>query len=163
VDGTRLDLDRFRFAFVSPQGVASPQGAASVPDWSGSLAFPEADLDMSAALAVKGRLEMHASDSRPLAAFISAKKPLKGWERNLITVEEIVGRTQFALAGQTLEIDDFSIAGGHIEVKARLKVNHQGAFGKVLARYKAVKAGVAFKGKDRDLHVLRPEHWYEQD
>lgn len=152
VDGTRLDLDRFAFA--------SRHEEAGARDWSGGLAFPEARLDMSQALAVEGRVELRASDTRPLVAFLSADKPLRGWEKRLLAVEEITGAGRFRLEGQTLTVDDFRVGGGRIEVRARARVADRGAFGKVLARYGALKVGIELKGEDRSLHVLRPERWF---
>jgi hypothetical protein len=153
VDGTRLDLERFNFA--------SRHAQAGVPDWSGSVAFPEASLDMSDALAVEGRVDLRASDTRPLVAFLSARKPLKGWEKKLLSVEEIRGGGRFRLAGRTLGVEGFEVKGGKIAVCVNARLTEKGAYGRVLAGYGAASVGIDLRGQERDLRVLRPEHWFE--
>jgi hypothetical protein len=154
VDGTRVDLDRFAFATADVK--------AGPADWSGGVSFPAARLDMSGALKLEGRVEMRASDTRPLVAFLSADKPLKGWKKRLLSVEEVRGGGRFHLGDGTVAVDDFRVAGGPIELRARARVTPDGAFGKVLARYGILKAGIELKGRDRSLHAFRPEHWFEQ-
>ena len=153
VDGTRLDLDRFNFASRHEQ--------AGVPDWSGHVAFPEARLDMSDALAVEGRVDLRASDTRPLVAFLSARKPLKGWEKKLLSIEEIRGGGRFRLAGRALGVEGIEVKGGKIEVRVNARLTEKGAFGKVLASYGAASVGIELRGQERELHVLRPERWFE--
>jgi hypothetical protein len=40
-------------------------------------------------------------------------------------------------------------------------VNEKGAFGKALASYGAPSAGIELRGKERAVHPIRPEHWFE--
>jgi len=69
---TRLDLDRLPLRLRLSQGVRVIRRGGA-PRLERQPRIPRADLDISAALAVKGRLERRASDSRPLAAFISPR------------------------------------------------------------------------------------------
>jgi len=108
-----------------------------------------------------GQREVMRSDTRPLAAFLSARKLLKGWEKNLLIVEEIKGGGEFRLAEGTLAVRGFRVAGGKIEIRANARVTEKGAFGKVLASYGAPSVGIELRGQERALHVLRPEHWFE--
>ena len=153
VDGTRLELERFAFA--------SRHQTAGEADWSGAVVFPQARLEMSDALAVAGRVTLRASDTRPLVAFLSADKPLQGWAKKLVSVAAIEGGGRFRLAGGTLALEGFAVKGGSIEIRARLRVNGQGAFGKALASYGVPSAGIELAGKERSVHLVRPEHWYE--
>lgn len=153
IDGTKLDLDHFAFT--------SRHDQVDAPDWSGGVTFPSAQLDMSQAVAVEGKVTMRASDTRPLVAFLSARKPLKGWEKNLLSIEEIKGGGEFRLAEGTLTVRGFRVAGGKIEIRANARVTDRGAFGKVLASYGAPSVGIELRGQERALHVLRPEHWFE--
>ena len=101
VDGMRISLDRFAFA--------SKHDEATAPDWSANIAFPKGHLVLGKAFAVRGRMELRASDSRPVAAFLSKDKPLKGWKKKLVTVGEIKGGSLFSLSGGTLAVDDFVV------------------------------------------------------
>ncbi|MBK9090109.1 MAG: hypothetical protein IPL90_14075 [Holophagales bacterium] len=154
VDGMKITLDRFTFA--------SQHEAATAPDWNASITFPKAHLEIGDAFAVRGTMKLHASDSRPVAAFLSKDKPLKGWKKKLVTVGKIEGGSRFSLAGGTLEVDDFSVGWEGTEVKARLRTTPQGPKGKALVRVGILKAGISLEGKERDLHLVGPTSWFEK-
>ena len=154
VDGMKISLDRFTFA--------SQHEAASAPDWNASITFPKAHLEIGNAFAVRGTMKLHATDSRPVVAFLSKNKPLKGWKKKLVTVGKIEGGCRFSLSGGTLEVDDFSVGWEGTEVKARLRTTPLGPKGKALVRVGILKAGISLEGKERDLHLLGPTSWFEK-
>ena len=86
---------------------------------------------------------------------------MKGWEEHLLTVEGIKGDGRLKLAGKKLDVSEFQVCGGKIEIRARVQVDSTGAFGKVLASYGVLKAGVELAGKERKLHLVGAEHWFE--
>ena len=154
VDGMRISLDRFAFA--------SKHDEATAPDWSASIAFPKGHLVLGKAFAVKGRMELRASDSRPVAAFLSKDEPLKGWKKKLVTVGEIKGGSRFSLSGGTLEVDDFLVGWDGTEIKARFRTTPEGVRGKALVHVGILKAGISLEGKERSLKVIGPTSWYEK-
>jgi hypothetical protein len=154
VDGTRLSLDRFAFD--------SRHDAATAPDWNASVAFPEGHIALAGGLATRGRLTLHASDSRPVAAFLSKDKPLSGWKKKLVTVGAIDGEGRFSLSRGRLEVQDFKVGWDGAEVRARFRTDERGAWGKALVRYGILKAGIGLEGKERHLRVLGPESWFEK-
>lgn len=154
VDGMTITLDRFTFA--------SQHEAATAPDWNASIAFPKAHLDIGDAFAVRGTMKLHASDSRPVVAFLSKNKPLKGWKKKLVTVGKIDGGSRFSLSGGMLEVDDFSVGWEGTEVKARFRTTPQGPKGKALVRVGILKAGISLEGKERDLRLVGPTSWFEK-
>jgi hypothetical protein len=154
VDGTRVTLDRFTFS--------SQHEAAGAPDWTASVVFPKAHLSLGEAFAVRGKMELRASDSRPVAAFLSRDKPLKGWKKKLVTVGEIRGEGLYSFSRGAVEVDDFSVGWEGTEIRARFLTGEKGAHGKALVRVGILKAGIELEGKERDLHLIRPTHWYEQ-
>jgi len=154
VDGMTITLDRFTFA--------SQHEAATAPDWNASIAFPKAHLEIGDAFAVRGTMKLHASDSRPVVAFLSKNKPLKGWKKKLVTVGKIDGGSRFSLSGGMLEVDDFSVGWEGTEVKARFRTTPQGPKGKALVRVGILKAGISLEGKERDLRLVGPASWFEK-
>jgi hypothetical protein len=153
-DGMRISLDRFTFATKHEE--------ATAPDWSAGVGFPKAHLQIGEAFAVRGRMEFHASDSRPVAAFLSKNKPLKGWKKKLVTVGEIKGGSLFSLSGGTLAVDEFVVAWQGTEIKARFRTTPEGASGKALIHVGILKAGVSLEGKERDLKLIGPTSWFEK-
>jgi hypothetical protein len=154
VDGTRLDLERFTFE--------SKNEGATAPDWSASFAFPKARLALGDGVAVGGELELRASDSRPVVAFLSKDEPLSGWKKKLVTVGEIKGGGRCSLSAGALEVESFSVGWGKTEVRAKFRTTPAGAVGKALVRVGILKAGIGLEGKARRVKVLRPGIWFEQ-
>lgn len=154
VDGTRLDLDRFTFD--------SRHDEATAPDWSASLSFPKAHLELGEGFRVDAGLELRASDSRPVAAFLSRDEPLSGWKKKLVTVGEIRGSGRFSLAPGGLELHDFRVGWEGAEIRARFRTDETGSRGKALVRYGILKAGIALEGKERHLRVAGPTAWFER-
>lgn len=154
VDGTRLSLDRFAFD--------SRHDAATAPDWNASVAFPEGHIALADGFATRGRVTLHASDSRPVAAFLSKDKPLSGWKKKLVTVGAIDGGGRFSLGRGRLGVDDFRVGWDGAEVRARFRTDEKGAWGKALVRYGILKAGISLEGKERGLRLLGPQTWYEK-
>jgi hypothetical protein len=154
VDGMKITLDRFTFA--------SQHETATASDWNASITFPKAHLEIGDAFAVRGTMKLHASDSRPVVAFLSKDKPLKGWKKKLVTVGMIEGGSRFSLSGGTLEVDDFSVGWEGTEVKARFRTTPQGPRGKAFVRVGILKAGISLEGKERDLHLVGPKSWFEK-
>jgi hypothetical protein len=154
VDATRLTLDRFAFD--------SQHGEKTAADWNASLAFPKGNLQLGEKFAVGASLELHASDSRPVAAFLSKEKPLSGWKKKLVTFGEIKGAGRFALSGGKLDVQDFNVGWEGTEIRARFRTDEKGAWGKALVRYGILKAGISLEGKERSLKVFEPTSWYEK-
>ncbi len=155
LDGTLLSLDSFAFATKHENG----GGGA---DWSASVAFPSGHLELGDSFAVKGRVGLRASDSRPLVAFLSADEPLSGWKKKLLTVGEIKGGGKLSLSGQTLEVADFSVGWSKVMIRAHFKKTPRGTFGKAHVKDGILEAGIGFEGDKRKLHVFRPERWYNE-
>jgi hypothetical protein len=154
LDGAMLSLQRF--AFKTKHEEATPA------DWSARVAFPKARLQLGESFGVRGSLELRASDSRPVAAFLSADEPLAGWKKKLVTVGEIKGGGRFSLAGGALAVDDGRVGWSNVEVRARFRTGEKGTIGKTLVRAGILKAGIGLEGEKRKLKVLGPERWYSQ-
>ncbi len=154
VSATRLSLDRFAFD--------ARHDAATAPDWSANLTFPKGHLQLGESFAVKASFDLRASDSRPVAAFLSKDKPLKGWKKKLVTVGEIKGASRFSLARGKLAVEDFNVGWEGTEVKARFRTDGKGTWGKALVRYGILKAGILLEGKERSLKIIGPAAWYEK-
>ena len=53
--------------------------------------------------------------------------------------------------------------GGKLDVRFRGLVDPRGAFGKAMARYGSLRAGIGLKGKERDLTLVRVGTWYRRN
>jgi hypothetical protein len=152
VGGTLLALERFSFETKHEEATAA--------DWSASVAFPMAHLQLGDSFGARGSLELRASDSRPVAVFLSADGPLAGWKKKLLTVGEIKGGGRFSLSRGTLAVDDYRIGWSNMEVRARARTTQQGVHGKALVSYGMLQARIGLEGGKRKIRVLRPEAWF---
>lgn len=152
-DGTKLTLDGFSFE--------SKAAAAGVPDWSASVAYPRFHLEMGDALSLLGRMELEASDSRPLVAFLSKDEPLSGWKKRLLTFGTIKGSGEFELGDQLVAVEKFSIGWEGTEIRARVRLDPKGTNGKVFVKYGILRAGIGLEGEKRSVKVVKPETWFE--
>jgi hypothetical protein len=155
VDHTRVEFHDFAFT--------SKGSAEDLPDWQGRIEVTQGDLDLSDETGISARVELTFSDTRPLVAFLSKDKPLKGWQENLLMLEEVRGEGVGDMAVGTWTIGHFGIRGGKLDVRMRASIGPDGVFGKALAKYGVLKAGIGIKGDDRDLTIWRPGTWYKKD
>ena len=155
VDHTRVEFHDFAFT--------SAGSAEDLPDWQGRIEVTRGDLGLGEETGVSGELDLSFSDTRPLVAFLSRDKPLKGWQENLLMLEEVTGEGVADMARGRWTIGHFGIRGGKLDVRMRASMGPDGVFGKALAKYGVLKAGIGITGNDRDLKILRPGGWYKKD
>jgi len=156
VDHTRVEFHDFAFT--------SAGSAEDLPDWQGRFEVTRGTLDLGEQPpGVDAELKLVFSDTRPLVAFLSKDKPLKGWQENLLMLEEVEGEGIADMALGTWTIGHFGIRGGKLDVRLRASVGPDGIFGKALAKYGILKAGIGIEGDERDLKVLRAGSWYKKD
>ncbi len=155
VGGTRVELADFAFA--------SKGSAGDAADWRGRVAVTEGTLDLGETPGADVRLDLTFSDTRPLVAFLSRDKPLKGWAERLLTFEEITGEAVATLTKGATTIRHFGLRSGKLDVRFRALVDPRGAFGKGLARYGVFKTGIGLEGQNRDLEMIRVGSWYRND
>jgi len=155
VDHTRVDFHDFAFT--------SAGSAKDRPDWQGRIEVTRGNLSLGEEGGVGGALDLTFSDTRPLVAFLSRDKPLKGWQENLLMLEEVRGEGVVEMTRGTWTIGHFGIRGGKLDVRMRASMGPKGIFGKALAKYGVLKAGIGITGDDRDLKILRPGSWYKKD
>jgi hypothetical protein len=156
VDRTRVELHDFAFTSAGRE--------EDLPDWQGRLEVTRGTLDLGERPpAVDAELELVLSDTRPLVAFLSKDKPLKGWQENLLMIEEVTGEGVATMTAGTARIRHFGVRGEKLDVRMRASIGPEGIFGKALARYGILKAGIGIEGNERDLKILRPGTWYKKD
>jgi hypothetical protein len=155
VDHTRIEFKNFDFK--------SEGYEEQLPPWQGRLEVSEGDLDLGDARSVSAHLEIFFTDTRPLVAFLSKDKPMKGWKKNLLMIEKITGESVAEMAPGTTTIRHFGIRGEKLDVRFRATIDSKGSFGKARAKYGIVKAGIGLEGQERDLKILRVESWYKKN
>ena len=155
VDRTRVEFHHIAFT--------SAGSTEDLPDWQGRIEVTRGDLGLGKETGISARVGLSFSDTRPLVAFLSKNKPLKGWQEHLLMLEEVEGEGIVDMAVGTWTIGHFGIRGGNLDVRMRASIGPDGIFGKALAKYGILKAGIGIEGGERDLKVFRPGTWYKKD
>lgn len=155
VDGTRIEFRDFAFT--------STGSAEDLPDWQGRFEVTEGDLDLGDTPGLAAHLGLSFSDTRPLVAFLSRDKPMKGWKENLLLIEEITGEGVAEMAKETVTIRHFGVRGESLDIRLRGLLGPTGAFGKARAKYGILKAGFGFEGQERKLKLIGVGSWYKKD
>lgn len=155
MDHTRIEFQNFDFT--------SEGYEEKLPPWQGRFEMAEGTLDLGEAKRLDGRLEIGFTDTRPLVAFLSKDKPMKGWKKNLLMIEKVTAESVAEMTPGTTTIRHFGIRGEKLDVRFRATINKQGAFGKARARYGILKAGIAIEGQERGLRIRRVGSWYQKD
>jgi hypothetical protein len=155
IDHTRIELHDFDFE--------SAGAVQDLPPWQGRFEVTEGDLDLGSEAGVEATLELTFSDTRPLVAFLAKDKPMKGWQENLLMISEVTGEGVARVSSGATTIRHFGVRGEKLDVRLRASMGPDGIFGKALAKYGVLKAGIGITGDDRDLKILRPGTWYKKD
>ena len=155
MDRTRIEFQNFDFT--------SEGYEEKLPPWQGRFELTEGTLDLGAAKRLNGHLEIGFTDTRPLVAFLSKDKPMKGWKKNLLMIEKVTAESVAEMTPGTTTIRHFGIRGEKLDVRFRATINAQGAFGKARARYGILKAGIAIEGQERGLRIRRVGSWYQKN
>ena len=78
-------------------------------------------------------------------------------------IEEVTGEGVAELKARTAKIRHFGVRGEKLDVRMRASMGPDGIFGKALAKYGILKAGIGIEGDERDLKIIRAGTWYKKD
>jgi hypothetical protein len=155
IDHTRVELHDFDFQSVG--------AVEDLPPWQGRFEVTEGTVDLGDEAGIDATMELTFSDTRPLVAFLARDKPMKGWQENLLMISEVTGEGVVNVSSGTTTIRHFGVRGEKLDVRFRAAMGPDGIFGKALAKYGILKAGIGIEGDDRDLKILSPGGWYKKD
>jgi len=150
ISGTRLDLRKKN------------------PDWSATILFPKAKMKFSDPLAIDARVGFDLQDTRPLVAMFDALKGAPGWVERMMIIANVKGTAALQGGHDRVAINDLEVTGEKLKALADLSFGKQSKEGILYVHLHGFSLGVELKkgekgGKNRDLKLLRPLHWFEQE
>jgi len=140
------------------------QGSAPVESspWRGSVELPSGRLDLGPPLVADAEFRAHLADTSPIVALYDAKRDLPRWTERLLTLDsvQVAGRARIA-PGEVL-LDRILVPLPIGELRARLRLERQLRFGKLLLAGRRFAAGIELDGRDRRIVLRRARAWFEE-
>jgi len=134
------------------------------PPWRGVVRFPRARLAFTEPMRIDARATLALQDTRPLVTVFDAFKHVPPRLERLLTIEDVHGGTGFVVRPDVVEIHDLAMQGRGLKARAELTLRDRGKEGILYIRLHGFSIGIALEpGKKRDLKLVRPLAWFEQE
>jgi hypothetical protein len=95
----------------------------------------EGTVEVGAPNYLDARLTLRCANSEPFIRVLAQKKSLPGWVQNTLDVPDVEGDAHIKIGTDALTVNPFNVAGGQLEVKARLFRRGTSNTGAMYARY----------------------------
>jgi hypothetical protein len=141
----------------------SPQGEAR--DWQARLVMPsgavlEKHPPEGAWRALDGRLELQASEARPLYELMNVKCP--AWAQRLLRMHDLSARADLLIASSRLEVRSFDASGGALRVRGTFRRKNRSNDGTMLVEAGIFAVGIDLKDGSATLKMFRPRTWFRE-
>jgi hypothetical protein len=144
VSGTRLDLH------------------TDGPEWSAVITFPKANMRFSEPLKIEAAVQLAMLDTRPLVVMYDALKGVPNWLEKMMIIENIKGVATLDVRRDRVVVKDLDVTGKGLHALADLVLGKGSREGILYLRFHGLSLGVELKKGGRDLKVIRPLNWFQQ-
>jgi hypothetical protein len=131
-------------------------------DWSAAFLFPRARMSFSEPMRVDAALQMEMLDTRPLVALFDALKGAPNWLERMMIIENIRGSAALDVRRDAVAITDLDVTGKGLKALADLTLGKDTRNGILYLHFHGFSFGIALRKDDKDVKILRPLHWFEQ-
>jgi hypothetical protein len=128
--------------------------------WWSTLTVIGGTVEVGAPTYLDARLTLRCANSEPFIRVLAQKKSLPGWVQNALDVPDVEGNTHLKLGTDTLTVNPFNVAGGQLELNARLFRKGTSNTGALYARYGKLTVAVDIDPGDTNVHVFDAKDWY---
>ena len=151
LDGTRLVM----------MDVHTGEGKQESGPWEGQITVEAGEMVWRKPLEVEALLNFDLQDSSPLVAIMAKRRKLVAWSKDLLTVENLLGKGHLKMKHRAMIVSPFQVTGEKLEMLGQLKFEENVAHGKMFIAFKGLHLGVAFENGQRDLKFIKARKWYE--
>ena len=144
VSGTRLDL------------------RTDNPDWSAVITFPKANMSFAEPLKIDATVQLSMLDTRPLVAMYDAFKGVPNWLEKMMIIENIRGGAKLDVRRDHVVVKNLDVTGKGLHALADLVLGKNSREGILYLRFHGFSLGVELQKGGRDLKVIRPLHWFQE-
>jgi hypothetical protein len=107
-------------------------------------------------------VKFRMTDTAPLVALFDAQKDVSRFVENLMTIQDIEGKTSLKVDDHGSEIAGLEIAGEDFLALAEMALREEGKNGILYVRLHGFSVGVAFDRGEKDVDLIRARAWYEK-
>jgi hypothetical protein len=132
------------------------------PPWTALITLPRAHMRASQPPAIRTRVRLKMQDTRPLVALFDALHGAPHWVLRMLTIEDIHGVADLDLHGGTLAATDIEVTGQGLRALAELTFGDKTSEAILYARLHGFSLGIARNPSGRQIKIVRPLHWFEQ-
>jgi hypothetical protein len=133
------------------------------PSWNGSIRFPEATLTFAEPIRLQARAAIDLQDTRPIVVLFDARKDIAPWIERLMTIKDVRGTTGLRVEGEDVEVRELRIGGKGLKALGDLTLAKGGRDGILYLRFHGFSIGIELVKNKRDLKIVRPLAWFEQE
>jgi hypothetical protein len=130
-------------------------------NWSARLLLVRGQTTWKKPLQLDIEAQINIADSRPVVAMFGNKEKRPQWLLNMLTIEDIEGTAQVAIANEQIVIPLAHAISDHIEVGAKGSISEARRDGVIYARYKKLDAVVKITDGKKNTDVIRAREKYE--
>ncbi len=131
--------------------------------WWMTLEVPEGRANFAMPLEAEAEVDLSMRDTRVIVALFAE---MKSWIRHfdgLLTVEDVVGHTQAAVADKELSLRELSLEGDKLEVLGELELGQEGErSGLIWARVGIFKLALERIGDEREWKMINAREWFDE-
>jgi hypothetical protein len=133
------------------------------PSWNGSIRFPEATLTFAEPIRLQARAAVDLQDTRPIVVLFDARKDIAPWIERLMTIADVRGTTGLRVEGEDVEVRELQIDGKGLKALGDLTLTKGGRDGILYLRFRGFSIGIELVKSTRNLKIMRPLAWFEQE
>ena len=145
ISGTRLDLH------------------TASPAWTATITFPRARMKFSEPMQVDAAIRLAMQDTRPLVVMFDALKGVPDWLERMMVIANIRGRASLDVHRDYVAVNGLDVTGEGLKALADLVLGKDTRSGILYLKFHGIALGVELHKDGRDLKILRPLHWFQQE
>lgn len=131
-------------------------------NWTGDIALPRARVLYSEPMQLDADVKFRMTDTKPLVAMFDAMNDISAFVENLMTVENIRGKTTLKLNDRGTKLAGLEVTGEDLLVLADFSLNEGRKNGILYIKFHTFSFGVAYDRGKKDLDLIRARKWFDE-
>ena len=132
------------------------------PVWTATITFPKAEMRFSEPMRIEAAVQLAMLDTRPLVACYDALKGVPDWLKKMMLIENIRGGAALDVRRDHVVVNDLDVTGTGLQALADLVLGKGSREGILYLRYHGFSLGIELQKGGRNLIIIGPQRWFEQ-
>lgn len=158
-EARRFDLSGTRVALTDVVVVDGDKRSSR--GWWGRVRLRDGEVFLTKPMRLDARVDAEVRDSRPLITLFAEKKPILGWMKPILTIEDLDLETRLRMTDDALLVQDLLLTGKGLEVRADLRFGNRPE-GFFFVKRGMLSAAAGLDDGERDWKLFKSRKWYEK-